>query len=52
MKSAKSSYKALGEVHNYLSKIKINARKELRIECEGVGPFKEIKLELKIDLII
>ena len=27
-------------------KWKINARMEIRIECEGVGPFKEIKMKI------
>ena len=37
-------YKALGQIH-YIHKRnkKINARKELRIECEGVGPKESCK---------
>ena len=45
-------YKALGQIH-YIHKINKNkcAKRNYIRKCEGVGPFKGIKLELKIDLI-
>ena len=42
-------YKALGQVHKFKREMKVNVRKEIRIECEGVGPFKEIELKLQIN---
>ena len=41
-------YKALGEIHYIHKRNKINARKEIIIECEGVGPFKEINEIIKL----
>ena len=43
--SARSNYKASGEIHNYLSKIKQICEIKQLSRKEGVGPFcKKLKL--------
>ena len=44
-------YKALGQLHKKENKKSKHAKRNKNRECEGVGPFKEIKLELMIKLL-